>query len=451
MKIEFIAAINALMLMHLPNLNASEPLTLPASYWQDDVLLKSFSASYGVNARVEPSVSLEEQKLLVRVAQSMKKGDKKRALEILQGSGNTKKSAALSYNQANIYLELGNEELAVDSYKQAINMYPSFRRAYKNLGLTYLRSEQFAQALACLVKAVSLGDMAGSTLGMLAYCHMQNEHYASALQAYRMAQLTEPTVIEWKAGVAQSLLEIGQGEEAFALMEEVVAARPNELSYQLLMVNMLLQRGENIKAIAALEWLGRQEKLSLDQVTLLAQLHTQNGTLDLAEPWFERVKNSLTIEVYPLYLQAIESVLQLAEWELAEQLLSVNPDGVTLNGDLLNKRDRLRSIVLIEQKKEGAKDLLEALIIRDPLDGDALVLMARVSFTEGELGAAEFYFRRAEKIESSKYAALFGYGTMLVSQKKYRAAVLKFEFAQKLHPTPAQAKYIEALRRVAGE
>ena len=81
----------------------------------------------------------------------------------------------------------------------------------------------------------------------------------------------------------------------------------------------------------------------------------------------------------------------------------------------------------------------------------AAVVEEAASSIEGELGAAEFYFRRAEKIESSKYAALFGYGTMLVAQKKYRAAVVKFELAQKLHPTTAQAKYIEALRRVAGE
>ncbi len=451
MKVVFLAAASALILMDPQSLMAGEPLKLPTSYWQDEALLKSFSASYGVNSRIEPSVTVEEQKLLVSVAKWMKKGEKKRALQTLKESENATSSPAVLYNQANIYLELGDEKKAIESYRAAIKAYPSFRRAHKNLGLTYLRDEQFPLALTSLVKAVSLGDMSGSTLGMLGYCHLQNEHYASALQAYRLAQLTEPETIEWKAGVAQSLLEIGQDKEALSLIEEVVEARPNEVSYQILMANMLLQRGENIKAIAVLEWLGRQDKLSLEHVALLAQLHAQSGTVDLAKPWFDLVKEDLNLKVYPQYLRAIESILQLDEWEFAGQLLSIDPEGGELNGGLLNKRDRLRAIVLIEKNEKGAKTLLDELVKRDPLDGDALVLLAEISVSEAETGAAEFYYRRAEKIESSKYAALHGYGTMLVSLRKYEAAAEKFELAQKIHPTSDQQKYIDALRRIARE
>ncbi len=451
MKIPFLYAVGLLTLINPAILMAADPLKIPASYWQDEAFSKSFSASYGVNARIEPSVSIDEQKLLVRVAKWMKSGEKKKALQTLQKSKGAASSAALLFNLANIYLELGEVESAIESYNNAIKLYPSFRRAHKNLGLIYLREEQFPLALASLVKAVSLGDMTGSTLGMLGYCHLQNEHYASALQAYRLAQLTEPETLEWKAGVAQCLLETGLEQEALSLMKEVVEARPNEVSYQLLMANMLLQHGENTRAITVLEWLARQDQLPLEHVALLAQLHAQNGTVELAKPWFDLVKKDMSLEVYAPYLRAIESLLQLAEWDLAEQLLAVELNGGELSGGLLNQRDRLRAQVLIEQNKEGARALLEGVVKRDPLDGLALVLLAKVSYSEGETGAAEFYYRRAEKIENSKYAAFFGYGTMLVSQKKYAAAVEKFEQAKKLRPSSEQSKYIEALRRIAGE
>lgn len=450
MKVIFLTIASALTFVAPCRVEAGEPLKIPASYWADEAFLKSFSASYGVNSRVEPTVSTEEVKLLVQVAKWMEKGEVKRALQTLQASKNSAHSPSILYNQANIYLELGEEQKAIEAYQSAIHKYPSFRRAHKNLGHTYLRSEQFPLALASLVKAVSLGDMSGSTLGMLGYCHLRNEHYASALQAYRLAQLTEPETVEWKAGVAQCLLEIGQNKQALSLMEEVVEARPSEVSYQLLLANMFLQHGEEVKAIATLEWLARQGKLPLEHLALLAQLHAQNGTVDLAKPWFERVRDDLKVEVYPHYLRAIEAVLQLAEWELAEQLLSVQPVSGELSEGLVNKRDRLRAIVLMELDKVGAKPLLEQIVKRDPLDGEALVLLAKISIAEDALEAAEFYFGRAEKIEGSKYPALFGHGAMLVSQKKYAAAVEKFELAQKLHPTSEQQRYIEALRRLVG-
>ena len=89
MKVVFLAVIASVFT--LPNslvLTAGEPLKLPISYWQDEALLKSFSASYGVNSRIEPSVTVEERKLLASVAQWMKKGEKKRALEVLKKSEN---------------------------------------------------------------------------------------------------------------------------------------------------------------------------------------------------------------------------------------------------------------------------------------------------------------------------------------------------------------------------
>ena len=451
MKVIISTLISAFSLAMAQCLMAGEPLKLPATFWENESFLKSFGASYAVNSRIEPTVSAEEREVLVQVAKWMAKGEKKRAIQVLQASKKSSSSAALLYNQANVYLELGNEEKAVEFYQAAIKVYPSFRRAHKNLGLTYLKGEQFPLALSSLAKAVSLGDMSGTTLGVLGYCHLQGGHYASALQAYRLAQLTEPKSIEWKAGIAQCLLEIGQDEEALSLISEVVEARPNEVSYQLLLANILLQLDEDVKAIAVLEWLGRQDKLSAEHVVLLARLHTQSGTVDLAKPWFDLVQKNLQLEVYPHYLRGVEAVLQMGDWEFAEQLLSVNPVNGELSGSLLNKCDRLKATVLLELDKEGAKPLLELVVKRDPLDGAALVLLAKIAFAEGEFEVAEFYYVRAAKIESSKYTALFGHGTMLVSQKKYGDAVEKFELAQMLHPTVEQKKYIEALRRLVGK
>ena len=78
------------------------------------------------------------------------------ALEILEKSSKT--TAAISFNKGNLLFELGKDEAAVKEFLEAIETFPSFRRAHRNLGLALYRVGEQERALNSLIEAVRLGD-----------------------------------------------------------------------------------------------------------------------------------------------------------------------------------------------------------------------------------------------------------------------------------------------------
>lgn len=425
---------------------SAEPLTLSKQYWSDQSFVKSFNGSYRINARIEPSVTSVQRAILVQVQELMKAGNRQAALGVLSKSSETKKSAALRYNQGNIYFELGELEMARSSYSAAIKAYPSFRRAHANLGMVLLREENYRDALTSLVEAVGLGDVSGSTMGMLGYCHLQNEHFASALQAYRMAQMSQPTQVDWQAGIAQCLSEMDQNAEAVALLEEIVEKRPAENSYQLLLVNVLLSDGQDDAAVVVLEWLRRNERLNVRHLALLAQLHTRADNMKLAKPVFSELIPALDGELLPGYLTAVETVLSAGDWDYAEELLNSIPDGLELPQDIQHRSQRLKAMVLAKFNKPGAEKILTSVIKSNPLDGEALLQLGVYYVAAEDYERAAIHFERAKDQEKVLYRTLLAYSQMFVAQKRYRLAIEQLEQADQLQSSPEQRKYLSVLQ-----
>lgn len=432
-------------------LEAAEPLALSKQYWQDGSFLKAFNGSYRVNARIEPTLTSSERALLVKVQGLMRSGKRKDALALLNKSAEVKKSAALLYNRANIYFELGELENARKAYLATVKLYPSFRRAHANLGMVLLREENYDAALSSLVMAVELGDMSGSTMGMLGYCHLQNDHYSSALQAYRMAQLSQPKQVDWQAGVAQCLSEIGQNNEAIALLKEVVDLRPLENSYQLLLVNALLKDNQDEAAVVTLEWLRHNERLDVEHWTLLAQLHARGGSGELAKVILQELIPRLDQELIPGYLTTVEIVFSLGEWSYTEDLLSSIPEGLELAQEVQHRYQRLTALVLAKLNKPGAEGILNLILKDNPLDGEALLQLGLFYSAAEKYEHAAMCFDRAEPFEYVHYRTLLAYSQMLVAQNLYKLAIEKLEKADALKSTPEQRKYLLVLKNIARE
>ncbi len=60
------------------------------------------------------------------------------------------------YNQALLFLEEGNADLAIIELKKVVNLNPNYIRAYQLLGLLYFQRQQYAAAKKILVRAVHL-------------------------------------------------------------------------------------------------------------------------------------------------------------------------------------------------------------------------------------------------------------------------------------------------------
>ena len=311
----------------------ADPLPLSTSYWKDSAFLKSFNGSYRIEARIEPSVTTEQRGLLVEIQNLMAAGKRTDALEKLKSNSLTKDSPALTFNLGNLYFEAGEITEAIRSYKSALSGYPSFRRAHKNIALAYVRENKLTEALDHLVEAIRLGDSEGSTYGMLGYCRLDREEYASALQAYRLAQITEPEVPEWSAGIAQCLQQLGEQTEAIALLEETIRKRPLEASYSVLKSGIHLALGQDVAAIKSLELPHRLGLLDADQILLLADLQLRANLPDLAKTLTEDAFSKEEKPSSDSLVRLISTASTPPDWPFVKELLG-RTDSQDQNRDL---------------------------------------------------------------------------------------------------------------------
>ena len=435
------------------SLGAAEPLPLSSEYWKDAGFLKSFNGSYRINARIEPAVSTEERGLLVSIQKLMADGKRKDALKKLEASPLVKSSAAIAFNVGNIQFELGLLEESGKSYQRAIKLYPNFRRAHSNLGYVFSRQDDWEKAIPELEESIRLGDQNGATYGQLAYGRMQNEQYASALQAYRLAQVTQPESMDWKAGVAQCLQYLQRNEEALALMDEVIKARPAETSYYLLQSSILLSMDQVDEAITNLEFVRRLGKLDAENHLLLSTLHLRSGSSTLARPLMMKALTMETKSPPPTALNALQFVTEVRDWKLARDFASAieraYPD--IKNAKLKQQQRRLGALIDIDSGENPARgaEVLESLIGKDPLDAPSLILLGRYRVSEKRNQEAEMLFQQAARIESSTYDARVNLAKLYVSSARYRDAINQLDKALKIQPSIALETYRTALHDLA--
>lgn len=434
----------------------SEPLPLSTSYWRDPAFLKAFNGSYRIEARIEPNVTTEERGLLVEIQELMAKDDRAGAIRKLEESELTAKSPALTFNLANLHFEEGDLEKAIVGYRKAIDEMPSFRRAQRNLAVALVRKDELDDAMPHLLEAIRLGDADGATYGLLGYCRLQRGEWASALQAYRLAQLSEPDTVDWLAGIAQCLQNLDAREEAAALLDEVVRKRPKESSYAVLRAIILLDLDRQTDAVETLELPYRLGTLSADAKLLLADLHLRGGRTAAAR---ERMRaafpeDQATLPDVSRIASLAASALQLGDWEIAREVLALATprDGESPASVLRLMEARL----LIESGDDAAAGvaILRELIALDPSDPRPLLALARhltdsANASTDALGEAELLLERAATNTDAEVEARIELARLHVREKRYDAAVDAAERAFALDPRPEIRAFLDSLTALA--
>lgn len=425
---------------------SAEPLPLASAYWKDPSFLKSFNGSYRIEANIEPYVSQEERAVLIQIQAFMSQGKRDQALKTLASHELTEASPALTYNLANLYFEVGEIDQSITAYQKAIKEYPSFRRAHRNLAMALIQKNQLSEALPHLTEALRLGDADGTTYGLLGYCWIHKKEFASALQAYRMAGITEPHVAEWKAGIAQCLQEFGNKEEAVSLMQEVVAMRPEEGSYSLLLSQLQLADGQSAEAQKSLEFAHRIGSLSADGILLLAEFY-------LFETRAEEAKNLLNLAFQKELKPSISAIVNLSnkaihqnQWPLMKTVLSEAKQYVDSS---LLKRAEARYLILSEQDPAAGASILESLIGNDPTDAASLFALAQYKIQKQELDHAELLLERASVDPDHAHNALIELAKIRVQTSRFMEAVQSLDSALKIQFSESIEKYRQAVKAAA--
>ncbi len=441
---------------------AAEPLPIDP-LWMSETFRKSITASYGIDSRIEPRITEDEAFYLDESAKAMAEDDRPKAISVLRESSLLESSPAMLFTLASHLFETGdakNAEESVKLFESALAQFPNFRDARRNLGVVLMQREEFEKAKTHLVRALALGSQDGLTAGLLAYCHARDGHHQAALDAYRLAMLTQPDEKQWQLGEAQALLALKHPREAASILQSLLGKSPNDVSTWLIQADAWSELDEVFSAASNLEIVHRAGALEPNALLSLGHLYLQN---DLPELALERYRAALAAANPPSPTRAVEALelfLSNSDWPLAKEYVAALEtvagyrdalDPAKGEKEILSRLTRARAVLELEtgEADTGAKRV-EEWLNREPLDGECLLLLARFREEAGQKIEAGMLLEQAARVPATAAAAHLAHGRLLVAATDYEKALEHLEKSQELSPSESLAEYITAIRELVG-
>jgi len=429
---------------------AEDALPLSNNSWDNPEFVKRFLGSYGFRTETEPTITSDEGEVFQEVASFMGEGNVDAAIAKVKSSINDKSSAALQFTLGNLYLQKSNFEEALKYYEIAYTRFPEFMRAYKNAGLACIQSGKYEEAARFIIQAIELGESNGNTYGLLGFCYLNQGQYSSALDAYRLAHVLKPDNIDWMIGKAQCLMQLGQYEESVAKFKELLERQPNRTVFYSSIVNALLAQGDQNEVSKYLELVRRMGKADARMLSLLGDIYINKNMNELAvKVYREALKQGDGVSA-DSYLRIVQALLYRNLMEDSQAMLEGFDQYYA--GKKVSRTDKLKYLNLKADvasrmdDRAGAIAILKEVVEQDPLNGDALLLLAGFQWDEEDYETADFYFERAQNVESVRVQAYIDQARMKVVQKDYAKAVKLLENAQSIKPQPNVGRYLEAVR-----
>jgi tetratricopeptide (TPR) repeat protein len=239
------------------------------SIWNDPSFRKSFIAGYGVNAEIEPRVTPDEVKILEEVRPFMAGGDLAKAEAVLKKKMQPDCSAILDFTLGGLQFQQGRIDDALKTHDAAVGKFPSFRRAWRNLGLINAQAGKFDDAIRAFTRMIELGGGDGYSYGLLGSAYASKSDFQAAEGAYRNALLLQPDRVEWRLGLTRSVLAQEKFEDAANLANSLIALYPDKHEFWLLQARTFLGMKQPLRAAENLEIVDRLGKATVDTLDLL--------------------------------------------------------------------------------------------------------------------------------------------------------------------------------------
>jgi tetratricopeptide (TPR) repeat protein len=120
---------------------------------------------------------------------------------------------------------------AIEAYKRAIAINPSYADAYYLLATCYSQTEQWQLALATWKKAQTFGQMNPSSIMLLGEAHLKLRQYDEALEVFRSVFRLQPElqdVVGANHWIGRTYFDMGQYENAVSAFQEALRLNPND-------------------------------------------------------------------------------------------------------------------------------------------------------------------------------------------------------------------------------
>ena len=416
----------------------------PTDYFRSPEFRDAFLGTLGVKSDVEPKLTEEEQHYLEQIQPFMGK-DLEACINAFQKVSGPEATARFDYELGVLYMQKNDVDKAREALTAAVTKFDRFLRAHSNLGLLYTRVNRTREAIPHITKSIALGQASEELYGMLAYCHLQNGDSLSAETAYRNAIMLGPKTVDWKTGLAQALFSQQKAGEAIALLDELLKDDPEKELFWNMQAVAQIANGAPLKAAQNLEMLILMGKATAKEYSTLGEIYMAQALYSLASRSFIAGASAKGAPSGPDgLLKSAESLAQRSAYSEAKAVL-VAVESVFSNLETAQKVKMLKvrsRIAMAEDASESAVALLNEIVQVDPMDGEALMLLADHFIkkgTDADLVQAIFYLERAIKINTTEADA-----SVRLAQAKIAKSASETDKGKRLE---AMASAIELLKR----
>jgi tetratricopeptide (TPR) repeat protein len=433
--------------------SADSPLTQSElELWNDPSFKKQFAESYIAATDIEPRVTMVEREQMEKILGLISSDKMEEAARQLEKNRGEAATAVFDFTLANICFQQERYDEAVPLYETAVEKYPKFRRAHRNLGLIYVRQGDFDQAVPALTRVIELGGGDALTYGLLGFAYSSVENDLAAESAYRQAVLLDPSTMDWKMGLARSLFKQERYAEAAALCKSLIESSPQRADLWLLQANAFVGLNQPLKAAENYELVDTLGESTADSLNMLGDIYVNQELYEMAVSAYVRAMEKAPDRSTQRAIRASKVLVTRGALDETKTLIQRIED---LHGTQLAEPDRkdllkLRARIAVA---EGAGDeevrVLEEIVSIDPLDGEALILLGQHAARSNDPERAIFYYERAQSLEKYEADAKVRHAQLLVGQGNYADALPLLRRAQEIKPRDDIQKYLDQVERIA--
>ena len=434
----------------IPFLAMGQPFKLTDSDPKSDEFKKRFFASYGVHSEIEPTLNQKDRPFYQKVFPFLE-SDPKKAITIIEEEMRPDKNAAFDFLIGNLYYALEDYVLAEKNLKIALRKFPDFRRAWRTLALCLVQQERFKESIESWLKVIGLGGGDAQSYGLLAYAHLIEEKYHSALKAYGMARMFKPDSLDYKRGEAQCLLMMERYPDAISLYDELIEENPSIRDFWLFQVNAYIAIENHASAISNLEVIRSMQLVDWSHLNLLGNLYLISENYNLALQTYQESLFFAKKEDFNKLLEPMRNFVNASCFQEAYlyfiELRKLTKQPIPIRDQV--ELDILLARIQLQSEQYGDAVLtLKNVIEKDPLNGVALILLGEHAMKTENFARANIYFERASTMDDFKVDAWIQLGRLNVQQSNFKRALDYLNKANRLKPTQQLEDYIGKIKSI---
>jgi tetratricopeptide (TPR) repeat protein len=410
---------------------------------------RRFMASHGVNEAIEPKLTVKDRPLQKAIIPLIKT-DPRRAIQLIEADLKPDSNPAFLNILGNLYYQLNDYQNAERYLQKALGEFPSLRRSWRTLALSYVQRDLMDLAIEPLLKVIKLGGGDAQSYGLLAYSYLNTQKYESALAAYRMARMFDPESFDFRRGQAICLLKTEQLRSAIALFDELIVEKPEEPSFWLAQANAFLTMQQPDKAIANLQMVADSGNSTWESLTMLGDLYLNHNVPKLAMESY-----SLAFHQHPprkpsQVVRPLNYLVNRKLYKEAREFYQLIAPKITAELDPESQRRVNIAKARIEMSigdPEKALNILTHTVEENPLDGATLMLLGDYYRDTGQFEESEYFFERATSVREFAVDAFVALGQLEVDRGNLKAALLPLRKAEELETRPSLQRYVESIER----